>query len=86
MTIRIKRKPRKAIGSGAKPTFHAGEAVSWGYRGTRGHGTVQGVHKMAATSDAIEYAIKEHDHHVSAKGSREPSVVYHKASDMAHEG
>lgn len=49
-----------------------GTAVSWPYRGTRGHGTVQSVYKRGTTTGSTEYNIREHDHHPG-----EPDVVHH---------
>lgn len=59
-----------------------GALVSWGYRGVRGNGVVTGVHKMGTTNATTEYSIRETDHHVSATGSKEPSIVYHYGSDV----
>lgn len=60
----------------------SGTPVSWKYRATRGHGTVVGVHKMGTTAATTEYSLRETDHHVSATGSKEPSIVYHYGSDI----
>lgn len=71
-----------------KPKFHTwatGTHVSWGYRGTRGHGVIVGVHVLGKDNATTEYAIRELDHHVSASGSKEPTIVYHYGADMAVE-
>lgn len=66
----------------SKPTHNAkpipsGTHVSWGYRGTRGHGTISSVEKPAATAGKIEYNIRETDHHPG-----EPAIVHHYGSDI----
>jgi surface antigen len=63
-------------------TIPAGTKVSWHYRSAIGHGTVEGVHKRGTSSSNTLYSIRQHDHHVSASGSKESPVVYHYGSAL----
>ena len=63
-------------------TIPAGTHVTWHYRGAVGHGTVTGVHKLGTSEATTEYSIDEHDHHVSASGSKEKPTVYHYGSAL----
>lgn len=66
-------------------TWAVGTHVSWGYRDTRGHGVIVGVHVLGKDHASTEYSIRQADHHVSASGHPEPAIVYHYGSDMAKE-
>jgi len=63
-------------------TIPAGTAVTWHYRSAIGHGTVEGVHKRGTSEANTLYSIRQHDHHVSASGSKESAVVYHYGSAL----
>lgn len=63
-------------------TIPAGTSVSYHYRSAIGHGTVEGVHKLGTNAGNTMYSIREHDHHVSETGSKEPAVVYHSGAAL----
>jgi hypothetical protein len=63
-------------------TIPAGTPVSWHYRSAIGHGTVKSVHKLGTRPGNTMYNISEHDHHVSATGSREKPVVVHSGQAL----
>jgi len=63
-------------------TIPAGTPVSWHYRSAIGHGTVAGVHKMGTSPANTMYSVNEHDHHVSASGSKEKPVVVHSGAAL----
>lgn len=59
-----------------------GTHVTWHYRSAIGHGTVVSIAKPGKTSAKTLYNIREIDHHVSAKGSKEPGIVQHYGSAL----
>lgn len=68
-----------------KPTFKTipvGTKVHWTYRSATGTGYITGVHKLGTTADNTEYSIRQTDDHVSATGSKEPTIVYHYGSNI----
>lgn len=73
---------KKAKKTAKVKTIPAGTPVSWHYRSAIGHGTVAGVRKLGTTSANTMYSINEHDHHVSATGSREKAVVVHSGQAL----
>ena len=64
-------------------TIPAGTKVTWHYRSARGHGTVTGVHKLGTTAANTMYSVRESDHHVSATGSKEKSIVFHSGAALS---
>ena len=79
-----RKKPARAKPKGK--TIPAGTPVTWHYRGAIGHGTVAGIAKKGTTAKTTEYNVREHDHHVSASGSREKPVVRHYGSALKRAG
>lgn len=67
-----------------KNPFPDGTSVWYHYRSAVGHGTVIGVAKYGTTWDKTEYLIRETDHHVSSKGSKEKPVVKHYGAVLHH--
>jgi len=67
----------EALAEHSFKTLASGTKVSWPYRGTRGHGTVKGVHKLGKTAGDTAYTIEQHDHHVSKSGSKEKKHLIH---------
>lgn len=59
-----------------------GTPVSWVYRSGTGHGYITGVHADADKASDVEYSIHQVDNHVGPDGSKEPSTVFHKRSDI----
>lgn len=65
------------------PALHAGEPVTWPYRGTHGWGRIAGVASVGTTEATTRYKVRQVDNHVSATGSRESATVIHTGAALS---